>query len=546
MKRKNSLFLTLLLVCALLVSACSYAANTEPKENETNNQKTEKEQSLIVNANSEPSSLDPVLIDNQMAGDMANQLFEGLVRLDKDGKIEAGVAEKWSISDDGLVYTFYLNKNAKWSNGDRVKAEDFYFSWERALSPETAAPLGSNLFFIKNGMQYNSGEIKDSAQLGMKVIDESTFEVTLERPTSFFLGLTAFFTLLPINKEVAESNPDWASEGESFVSNGPFKIQNWKHGQEVMMEPNEHYWAKDVVKLKQLKWVMVNEQNTDYGMYQSNQLNVSTNLPNNIRSKLIESGEALTAPAARVVYLRYNHNNEVFKNPKIRKALGLALNRQLLVDKVTQGGEIPALAFIPPGLGSGVGEFRELAGEALYKDNDIDTAKKLLEEGLKELGLSSLPKINFLFQTNDTYNKLSQAMQEMWKQNLGIEVELQTLEGKVFVQTVKSGEFEVAIYGTGADYDDASNLMGQYVTGDVYNYSNISIPEYDDLVTKADAEVDLEKRAAYMVEAEKVLIDEMAIAPLYYGTQVYLQKENVKDIYRYVIQAVDYREAYVE
>ena len=546
MKRKNSLLLTLLLVCALLVSACSYAANTEPKENETKNQKTEKEQSLIVNANSEPSSLDPVLIDNQMAGDMANQLFEGLVRLDKDGTIVAGVAEKWSMSGDGLVYTFNLNKNAKWSNGDQVKAEDFYFSWERALRPETAAPLGSNLFFIKNGMQYNSGEIKDPAQLGMKVIDESTFEVTLERPTSFFLGLTAFFTLLPINKEVAESNPDWASEGESFVSNGPFKIQNWKHGQEVMMVPNEHYWAKEVVKLKQLKWVMVNEQNTDYGMYQSNQLNVSTNLPNNIRSKLIESGEALTAPAARVVYLRYNHKNEFFENAKIRKALGLALNRQLIVDKVTQGGEIPALAFIPPGLGSGVGEFRELAGEALYKDNDIDTAKKLLAEGLKELGISSLPKINFLFQTNDAYNKLSQAIQEMWKQNLGVEVELQTLEGKVFVQTVQSGEYEVAIYGTGADYDDASNLMGQYVTGDVYNYSNISIPEYDDLVTKADAEVDLEKRAEYMVEAEKVLIDEMAIAPLYYGTQVYLQKENVKDIYRYVIQAVDYREAYVE
>jgi len=281
-------------------------------------------------------------------------------------------------------------------------------------------------------------------------------------------------------------------------------------------------------------------------MYQSNQLNVSTNLPNSVRSKLIESGEALTAPAARVVYLRYNHKNEILENAKIRKALGLALNRQLIVDKVTQGGEIPALAFIPPGLGSGVGEFRQLAGESLYKDNDIDTAKKLLAEGLKELGLSSLPKMNFLFQTNDTYNKLSQAMQEMWKQNLGIEVELQTLEGKVFVQTVKSGEFELAIYGTGADYDDASNLMGQYVTGDVYNYSNISIPEYDDLVTKADAELDLEKRANYMVDAEKVLIDEMAIAPLYYGTQVYLQKENVKGIYRYVIQAVDYREAYVE
>ena len=559
MMKKRVILLLLTLVGVFIIAACSNGTETTTSTNEGSNEgnsskeettetttKTEAEQVLTVNARTEPPSLDPPIIDNRIAGELANQLFEGLVRLDKDGNVTPGVAKDWNISDDGLVYTFYFNEEAKWSNGEQVTADDFVFSWERTLRPETAAPLVSNLFFIKNAVPYNSGELTDPSQLGLKAIDDTTLEVTLERPTSFFLGLTAFFSVLPINKDVAESDSKWASEAETFVSNGPFKIESWKHGQEIIMVPNEYYWAKDAVKLDQIKWVMVNEQNTEYGMYQSGELDVSDNIPNSVRSKLIAEGKASTAPAARLYYLRFNNDDDLFSNWKIRKALGLALDRQLIVERVTQGGEMPALAFIPPGLGSGDGEFRKLAGDVLYEDNDIETAKQLLAEGLEEEGLSEFPTVSLLFNTDDTYNKLTQAMQEMWKKNLGIEVELKTMERKVFVQTVKAGDYEFAIYSTGADYDDASNLMGQFTTGDVYNYSNISIPEYDTLIEKADKELDLKQRAQYMVEAEKVLIDKMGIAPLYYGTQVFLQKDNVKGIYRYAIQSIDFREAYVE
>ncbi|MEK3822152.1 peptide ABC transporter substrate-binding protein [Cytobacillus sp. FSL W8-0315] len=547
--RSRLLFLTFLVI-SLFISACSNNSQVNNQNStENNNDKTEsanKEQIITINALSEPPSLEPALIDNQIAGDISNQLFEGLVRLDKEGNIAPGVAEKWDVSEDGTVYTFHLNKNAKWSNGDQVQAEDFVYSWEKVLRPEVAAPLGSNLFFIKNGAAYNEGTIKDPAELGVKAVDEYTLEVTLEKPTSFFLGLTAFFTLLPINKEVDQANTKWASEAESFVSNGPFKIESWKHGQELIMVPNENYWGKDVVKLDKLKWVMVNEQNTEYAMYQSNELDFSANLPNSIRNKLISSGEAKTAPSASLAYLRFNHNDKIFANEKIRQALSLALDRNLLVEKVTQGGEIPALGLIPIGLSSGAGEFRELAGDTLFQDNDVETAKTLLQEGLDELELSAFPKMNLLFYTDDTYNKLSQAMQEMWKKNLGIEVELQTMERKVFVQNVQAGDYQFAIYSTGADYDDASNLMGQFMTGDVYNYSNISIPEYDLLMKKAEAELNLENRAKYLVEAEKVLIDQMAISPLYYRTKVYLQKDHINGIYQYTIQAIDFREAYVK
>lgn len=553
MKRFSKWFMmfSFIFVLALIVSACSNnkvnnpAEDSSQKEN-TDDKTSKKEQVITLNALSEPPSLEPALIDNQMAGDISNQLLEGLVRFDKEGNIVPGVAEKWTISDDGTVYTFNLNKKAKWSNGDPVTANDFVYSWEKVLRPDVAAPLGSNLFFIKNGAAYNEGSLKDVGALGVKALDEYTLEVTLEKPTSFFLGLTSFFTLLPIHAETDKTNPKWASEAETFISNGPFKLESWKHGQEMIMVPNEHYWAKDVVKLEKLKWVMVNDQNTEYAMYQSNELDFSSNIPNSIRSKLIASGEAKTAPSASLAYLRFNHADKIFSNEKIRKALGLALDRKLIVDKVTQGGEVPALGLIPFGLSSGAGEFRQLAGDELFKDNDVNTAKEMLEEGLNELGLSSLPKISLLFYTDDTYNKLTQAMQEMWKQNLGIEVELQTMERKVFVQTVQAGDYQLAIYSTGADFDDASNLMGQFVTGDVYNYSNISIPEYDQFMQKVDAELDADKRAQHMVEAEKTLLNAMAISPLYYRSKVFLQKGHVEGVYQYTIQAIDFREAFVK
>jgi oligopeptide transport system substrate-binding protein len=543
MKKRLSIFVVILLVGLFLNGCSSKGIEEEPASGKSN---TNKEQKLTINAISEPPSLEPALIDNQIAGDISNQLFEGLVRLDEKGNIVAGVAESWDISEDKTVYTFHLNKEAKWSNGDPVTAEDFIYSWERVLNPEVAAPLGSNLFFIKNGAAYNEGTVKDFKEVGIKASDEHTLEVTLERPTSFFLELTSFFTLLPVNKKVAEANEKWATDAETFVSNGPFKLKSWKHDQELVMVPNEKYWAKDVVKLDELKWVMVNDQNTEYSMYKSGEIAVAEQIPNSIKSQLIQSGEAKKLPSASVAYLRFNHENKVFSNPKIRKALSMALDRQLIVDKVTQGGETPAFSFIPNGLGNGVGEFREQAGDSLYKDNDVEEAKKLLEEGKAELGLSSLPKVTLLFYTSDLSNQLTQAMQEMWKKNFGLEVELKTMERKVFVQNVQNGDYELAIYSTGADYNDAQNLLGQFTTGDVYNYSKISNPAYDELVKKVDTELDLNKRAEYMQEAEKVLLEDMAIAPLYFNNKVYLQQENVKNVHRYIIQAVDYREAFVE
>ncbi|MED4779395.1 peptide ABC transporter substrate-binding protein [Brevibacillus choshinensis] len=538
-----------LLLFLLILTACSQSTNSPQQLPNSPNNSTpptqNTNQTLTINAKTEPPSLNPALIDNQSAGDIANQLFEGLVRVDKNGEIVPGVAEKWDISDDKTVYTFHLRQDAKWSNGEPITADDFVYSWEKSLRPDTGAPLADNLSFIKNGSKYLAGEIKDPNSLGIKAIDPQTLQVTLERPTPFFLRLTSFFSVLPINKKVDESNPNWSGEAASFVSNGPFMMKEWKHDQEIVMVPNPQYWAKDAVKLQSIVWKMVNDQNTEYQMYQTGELDIAFP-PTSATANLLAEGKAKTVPVARTAYVRYNHKDSLFANQKIRKAFAAAIDRKMLVDKVVQGGQTPATALIPEGLSSGNGEFRSLAGNDQFASYSIEEAKKLLEEGLQELNQASLPKVTFLTDNNDLRSKISQALQEMWKRNLGVEVEIKSMERKVFVESVKAGEYQFALYSTGADYDDSYNLFGQFTTGDGYNYSKYSNPDYDNYVKSAFMETDPAKRAQQMIEAEKVLMNDMAINPLYYDKLVILENERVKNVYRFAVSALELREAFVE
>lgn len=528
----------------LVLSACSQPVAVQEQQGNPASKK-EVEQVIKINARTEPTSLNPALIDNQSAGDIANQLFEGLVRVDQNNEVVPGVAEKWDISDDKTVYTFQIRPDAKWSNGEPVTADDFVYSWEKALRPDTGAPLADNLSFIKNGSKYLAGEVTDPKELGIKAINPQTLQVTLERPTPFFLRLTSFFSVLPINKKLDESNPNWSGEAASFVSNGPFMMKEWKHDQEIILEPNPNYWAKNTVKLQRMEWKMVNDQNTEYQMYQTGELDIAFP-PTSTTAKLLAEGKAKAVPVARTAYVRYNYQDGLFSNQKIRKAFAYSIDRAVLIEKVVQGGQTSATALIPEGLSSGNGDFRTLAGKDQFVTYSAEEAQKLLKEGLQELNLTAFPKVTFLTDNNDLRSKISQALQEMWKRNLGVEVEIKSMERKVFVQSVKAGEFQFALYSTGADYDDSYNLFGQFTTGDGYNYSKYSNPAYDQHVKAAFMETDPAKRAQAMIDAEKVLMEDMAINPLYYDKLVVLENERVKDVFRFAVSAIDLREAFVE
>lgn len=483
---------------------------------------------LRLNAELDPDSMDPALIASRVPGEIANTLFEGLVRLDDKGEPGPGIAEKWAVSSDGLTYTFTLRKNAKWTDGHPVTAQDFVYSWQRELMPETAAPLVSNLYYLKGAAQFNKGELKDISQVGLKATDDYTLVTTMEAPTPFWVKLTAFFNMLPVHKESVEASPkDWTRKPETYVSNGPFKLERWTPDQELSVVKNPDYWAANEIKLDRIVWRMINDRNTAYQMVQAGELDMITPAPA-ATAQLLKEGKATSMPASRLYFARLNNERAPFTNAKVRQAFSLAVERKPLVEQVLQGGQKPAYGMIPAGLSSGAGDFRTKAGD-VFKE-DPAQAKELLAAGLKELGLSALPDFTLDYFTNDTNKKVAEVLQAQWKKNLGVDLRLNAIERKTFIDAMRKFDYSLALYSTSADFDDAINLMTQFQTGDSYNFGRYSNPEYDRLVDQALKEPDVQKRADAMIAAEKALLSNMGLAPLFYDTQVQVLQPFVKGI----------------
>lgn len=503
------------------------------------------QQVLRLNLSNEPASLDPAKVDNRAAGTVAKQLFEGLVRLDASGKVIPGVAERWQVSSDGKVYTFNLRRNARWSNGEPVTAADFVYAAIRSLGPKFGAPLVDNYFFIANAEGFNGGKITDPAQVGIRAVDDFTLEIRLHTPAPFFLSLLSFFSVMPVSQRAEAANPRWMNEAATFVGNGPFRLAQWVHEQRIVLEPNPNYWGRNQVKLNAIEFTMVANRATAYQLYQTGRLDI-IDPPLELTGRLLAEKKAIVKPQARTWFVRFNNKVAPFTNANIRKALSLAINREAITRRILQGGQLPLRGFIPFGLGSGTGEFRKQAGD-LYKDNDLTQARELLQAGLKELGLSALPDLTMRASNVDPYPKLAQALQAQWKQALRIQVNLETMEQRAFVAAVRSKNYVVAPFSTGADYDDAYNLVTQFTCGDFFNFTQYCNPEYDRLIQSAAAETNGQRRTQAMIQAEKILIQQdMAIAPLYTATTVFLQSPKLKNVYRYAVFEDDYRDAFFE
>ncbi len=323
---------------------------------------------LILNARTEPPSLDPAQATDTTSFEILRAISEGLVRLDQNSKVVkgSGMAEDWTISDDQLTYTFTLKDDAKWSNGDAVVAGDFEYAWKHVLDPETAADYAYQLYYLKNGEAYNSGD-GTADEVGVKALDAKTLQVVLEAPTPYFLQLTAFGSYYPVNEKVATANADWSAEASTYVSNGPFTLSDWKHDDEVIVVKNENYWNKDAVKLNQIKWLMVIDDNTAYQMYKNNEIHMDV-APNELTYELLQSGEATSVPILGTYMYLFNNDDPIFGNENIRKAFSLAIDREALVNQILKGGQLPATGWVPPGASIDMGvDFREYNGDLLNK-----------------------------------------------------------------------------------------------------------------------------------------------------------------------------------
>lgn len=527
MKKRFSIFFSMLIVMSMFLAACNGGNNAS---GDKENKKKDVPQEMKVNINSEPFSLHPGLANDSTSGGVLLQTFEGLTRIDKDGKPQPAMAEKIEVSDDQTQYTFTL-RDAKWTNGDPVRAQDFVYAWRWALDPANQSQYAYQLYYVKGGQAINDGKAKPET-LGVEAKDDKTLVVTLEAPTPYFEELTAFYTYFPVNEKVASANPKWYTDaGDSYVSNGPFKLTEWAHQDKIVIEKNDQYWDAKAVSLKKVEMYMINDPSTELSMFDNGELDWAGSpfgtLPTDALKQLKDDGKLNIKPIAGTYWYKFNTEKPPLNNKNIRKALAYAINRKAVVENITQGGQVPAMAAVPPSM------IKENE-KGYFKDHDVDKAKEFLAEGLKELGLkdaSELPPITLSYNTSEAHQKIAQAIQDMWKKDLGIEVTLDNAEWAVYIDKMHKGDYMIGRMGWLGDFNDPINFLELFRDKKGGNNdTNWENPEFKQLLADSAKEGDAAKRTQMLKDAEAIFMDEMPVSPIYFYTNVWVKKDNLKGV----------------
>lgn len=539
--KKTPVYLSLALSLSLAVTGCGGGQKSaEPgKQGDTGSAK----QVLHMNNTEEPGSLHPGKAQGTHDSWPLEHMMEGLMKKDPSGKIVPGIAKDApQVSPDGKTYTFTIRDDAKWSNGDPVTAQDFEYAWKYALNPATASEYAYQLYYLKGGEAYNTSKEKDAAKLkaledavGVKAKDDKTLVITLAAPTPYFTDLTSFYTYYPVDKKVQEKNPNWANEASTYVSDGPFKLVEWKHKQDIKMAKNENYYDKDKIKLDEIDWAEVADENTAWQMYKSGQLDIVYPLPTDVLGQLKSSNnpELHIAPDLSTYYYAFNTKKKPFDNVNIRKALSMAIDRNAIVTSVAQGGQKPAYGLVPPGIPDADGKDFQANGGDYFKE-DVAQAKELLAKGLKEEGLTAMPKFTIVYNTNNGHKAIAEAIQEMWRKNLGVNVTLQNVEFQVKIDKGHKGDFEVLRDGWIGDFVDPMTFIDLFTKTSTQNDSAWTSPDYDKLAAIAKTSTDQAARMKAMHDAEKLMMDQMPIMPVYFYTKPYTLKPNVKGVFEVV------------
>ncbi|AEH48205.1 peptide ABC transporter substrate-binding protein [Parageobacillus thermoglucosidasius] len=515
-----SIFALLLLVSAVLTGCGSKGTSGDGAGKNI-------KQEITLNAMSEPPSLDPALASDTTSGWVIDHLFEGLYTKNQKGEPVLGAASDVKVSEDGKTYTFTIRDDAKWSDGDPVTAQDFEYAWKRVLDPKTGSPFAFYMYYIKGAEEYNKG--KGSAdQVGIKALDDKTLQIELNAPLSYFDKLLTMWTFYPVKKSLVESNPKWAAEAKGYVSNGAYRLTEWKHNSEVVIEKNQHYWNKDTINMEKVTWKMVNDATTYYQMYKTGELDLIATLPTDAVAQEKNNKEYKVVPYFGTYMFMFNVAKEPFNNVKIRRAFAMAIDRKAIVENITKSGEKPAYAFVPYGADTPDGDFRE-AGGAYFEEN-VKEAKKLLQEGMKEEGWSTLPEVTLIYNTAENHKKIAEAVQEMLKRNLGVKIKLANQEWKTYLETTAQSNFQMARMGWIGIFVDPTVILDYYLGDSPNNRTNWVNKQFDDLMAKAKVEQDDKKRYELLHEAEKILMTDLPFIPVYFYSQNYLTSPKFKGI----------------
>lgn len=492
-------------------------------------------QVLNLGNGAEPKDLDPHVVTGIPEFQITQNLFEGLVGKDPQTlKPVPGVAESWKISKDGKVYTFKFRENAKWSNGEPLTPKDFIYSWKRLLDPQTASEYAYQGYYIKGGRDFNTGKTKDSSALGLKTPDTRTLEVHLENPTPYFLSLLYHHSLYPVHQATVEKHQMRWTRPENMVNNGAFILKKWEMNKVITLEKNPHYWDSSNVKLEAVNFYPVEKPETEEKLFVVKKLHVTSTVPTEKIASWAKdtSGVFKRHPYLGTYYYWFNVNRAPLNNPLVRKALALAIDREKLVKFVVKGGQSPAEFFTPPGTGG----FQPQA--KLPKDSSkVTEAKALLAKAGFPEG-KGMPPVEILYNTSDAHKKIAEAIQQMWRENLGVQASLYNQEWKVFLDTQHSKNYMVSRAGWIADYNDPNTFLDMMTTGNGNNHAGWSNPSYDSLIEQAAKQGNHKKRLEVFQKAEDILLEELPVLPLYIYTRIYLLStdvqgwhENVEDIH---------------
>ncbi|ASJ21459.1 peptide ABC transporter substrate-binding protein [Brachyspira hampsonii] len=479
---------------------------------------------IYINVGPEPKTIDPALNSTVDANIYIQHVFEGLATRDNDNKIVPGVAESWDISDDGLTYTFHIRDNAKWSDGKKITAEDFVYSWQRVVDPITASEYAYQFEPVLNAMDINSGK-KPVSELGVRAIDENTFEVKLNAPTAYFLELAAFYTFYPVRKDMIEENADnWTLSPDTYIGNGPFIMTERRTDDRIVVVKNTNYWNADNIVPEKLVFILMQNGTAAVAGIKEGSLHFANNPPLQDIENLKSEGLMHISPYLGTYYYCLNITNEILKDVRVRKALTLAIDRNYLVEQVTRAGQLPASAWVPSGVNDtegAEGDFRKVGGDYYsikaedYQKN-LDEAKKLLAEAGYPNG-ENFPVIEFKSNSGE-HIQIFEAIQQMWKSGLGIDSTIAQEEWATFQTTRQEKNYVIARHGWIADYNDPMSFLGVFLSYSIQNNGGYSNKAYDDKLKLAMSTIDQDIRMKAMHEAEDILMEDMGLIPIYFYT----------------------------
>ncbi len=504
--------------------------------------KENKASIVRLNIKEEPQSLDPRRVRALSSLTLVNMLFDGLMRIGKEGKSEFAVAESVNISSDLKTYTFRLKKTF-WTHGDPVKPSDFAYAWKKRLSPDFPSDTAEALYVIRNAKAAKEGRVSLD-EVGIRVQGERELVVELEKPTSYFLDLVAHPSWAPISERVDEENPSWMFNAESYVCNGPFYLSSWKHQEQLILNKNPTYWDAESVHLSSLQFQMLAEE-TELKMFENKELDWAgsplSTLPLDALKELKYSGALKTKTGLGTDFIRVNVEVPPLSHVALRRALGLSMNRQELVEHVMQGGQLAATGLVPSCL--------ELQKSAYFEDANTEEAKRLFEKALSELKLTreTFPELTYLYRSSERNHLVAQAIQQQWEKSLGIRVKLEAVEGKVFFSRISKQDYQLAYGNWFGDFSDPINFLEVFKSGrGGSNNTHWENSRYAELLTLSSELAAGKERQALLGEAEKILIEEMPIIPISYMSMVYVTQPYLKDVVLSSMGQIDFKWASIE